>query len=76
MSSHYKIVYIEWEDSSCTKGWNAGTEYESYIIRTIGYLISKSNQGIVVSSHISSVGNTSDAMHIPQSAIRKFKYVK
>jgi len=71
-----RIVYVEWEDSFTSPGWRSREDYDDINIATVGWLVAKSNEGIVITSSVSDSGNVMDQLHIPKSAIRKFKYVK
>lgn len=71
-----RVVQVEWEDSACTRGWNVRQDYESFSISSIGYLVAKDKKGIVVSTSVSETGNVDNQLHIPKSAIRKFKYLR
>ncbi len=69
------IVYIEWVDAVSDGGWEDEVKVDIHPVRTIGYLVSETNDGICLASTVS--GEMSNArMHIPKSWIVKRKEVK
>jgi hypothetical protein len=69
------IVYIEWVDAVSDGGWEDEVKVDIHPVRTIGYLVAETNDGICLASTVS--GEMSNArMHIPKSWIVKRKEVK
>lgn len=64
-----KPVYIEWNDSAYRIGWQDAEEFAPCKIKTIGWLVSKSDECVVVSASDDGVGGVSCPMSIPRKSI-------
>lgn len=75
-----KLVEVEWVDSCTAGGWRSRASYLEEgptICRTIGYLLHKDKQKIVViQTQSSSTGHVSDSMAIPVVAVKKMRVLK
>lgn len=70
-----KLVYIEWVDAVSDGGWEDDVKVDIHPVRTVGYLITETNDGICLASTIS--GEMTNArMHIPKAWITKRKEIK
>ena len=78
-NTKYKIYYIEWVDSSFEGGWNP-SEKEDYgklvVVYTVGYLIHKNDEMVVVSSGYTTEGELLSTQKIPRCSIKKMKRLK
>lgn len=75
------LVEVEWVDSCTGGGWRSKAAYledaHPTICRTIGYLLKKDTQEVVVVQTMSaSTGHVSDSMAIPRVAVRKIRVLK
>jgi hypothetical protein len=69
------IIYVEWVDAVSDGGWEDDIKVDIHPVRTIGYLVAETKDGICIASTLS--GEMSNArMHIPKSWIVKRKEVK
>lgn len=70
-----KLVYIEWVDAVSDGGWEDDVKVDIHPVRTVGYLITETKDGICLASTIS--GEMTNArMHIPKAWITKRKEIK
>lgn len=69
------VIYVEWVDAVSDGGWEDEVKVDIHPVRTIGYLVSETKDGICLASTVS--GEMSNArMHIPKSWIVKRKVIK
>lgn len=70
-----KLVYVEWVDAVSDGGWEDNVKVDIHAVKTIGFLIAETKDGICLASTIS--GDNSNArMHIPKAWIVKRKVIK
>ena len=70
-----KLVYIEWVDAVSDGGWEDDIKVDIHPVRTVGFLVSESKDGICLASTVS--GEMTNArMHIPKAWITKRKVIK
>ena len=70
-----KVVYLEWVDAVSDTGWEDEVKVDVHLVKTIGFLIEETKEGICVASTVS--GDMSNArMHIPKEWIKKRKDIK
>jgi len=68
-------VYIEWVDAVSDGGWEDDIKVDIHPVRTVGFLVSESKDGICLASTVS--GEMTNArMHIPKAWITKRKVIK
>lgn len=67
------LVYIEWRDSCSMNGtWSRMHEVEDMepcTIRSIGWLVSETNEHVVVAAHISNNDSLSGDLCVPKAVI-------
>jgi hypothetical protein len=69
------VIYVEWVDAVSDGGWEDDIKVDIHPVRTIGYLVAETNDGICLASTVS--GEMTNArMHIPKAWIVKRKEVK
>ena len=69
------LVYVEWVDAVSDGGWEEHVKVDVHPVKTVGFLIAETKEGICLASTIS--GESSNArMHIPLSWIIKRKVIK
>lgn len=69
------LVYVEWVDAVSDGGWEENVKVDVHPVKTVGFLIAETKEGICLASTIS--GESSNArMHIPLSWIIKRKVIK
>ena len=69
------VIYVEWVDAVSDGGWEDEVKVDIHPVRTIGYLVSESKDGICLASTVS--GEMTNArMHIPKAWITKRKVIK
>ena len=75
-----KLVEIEWIDSCTSGGWRNHASYVEEgptVCRTIGYLLHKSKEKIIViQTQSASTGHVSDSMAIPMVAVKRMRVLK
>lgn len=66
-----KAVTLNWLDSKARQGWSydVGHPREPGYIRSLGYVVSASNEALAVSTSIDSRGNSMDDLAIPWGCI-------
>lgn len=70
-----KLVYVEWVDAVSDGGWEDNVKVDIHAVKTVGFLIAETKDGICLASTIS--GDNSNArMHIPKAWIVKRKVIK
>jgi len=68
-------VYVEWVDAVSDGGWEDNVKVDIHPVKTVGFLIAETKDGICLASTIS--GDNSNArMHIPKAWIKKRKELK
>ena len=68
-------MYIEWVDAVSDGGWEEDIKVDIHPVRTVGFLVSESKDGICLASTVS--GEMTNArMHIPKAWITKRKVIK
>jgi hypothetical protein len=68
-------VYVEWVDAVSDGGWEDDVKVDIHAVKTVGFLIAETKEGICLASTIS--GDNSNArMHIPKAWIVKRKVLK
>lgn len=68
-------MYVEWVDAVSDGGWEENIKVDVHPVKTVGFLIAETKDGICLASTIS--GESSNArMHIPLSWIVKRKVIK
>jgi hypothetical protein len=80
VSMRFSLVYVEWTDAEHEGAWSAAedeTHHNLGVIYSIGWLIHKNKQRIVMASSVSSatlqIGNK---QYIPTAQITKFKKLR
>ena len=76
-----KVAEVHWEDSRGKHGWTDKIEeVPQATIRSIGYVASDNEEGVVLIESIDTAENTTSrwgcSTAIPRSAIRKVKYLR
>jgi hypothetical protein len=70
-----QVVYVEWVDAVSDGGWEDDVKVDIHPVKTIGFLIAETKDGICLASTMS--GDNSNArMHIPKAWIVKRKVIK
>ena len=70
-----QLVYVEWVDAVSDGGWEDNVKVDIHAVKTVGFLIAETKNGICLASTIS--GDNSNArMHIPKAWIVKRKVIK
>lgn len=70
-----KLIYVEWVDAVSDGGWEDDVKVDIHAVKTVGFLIAETKDGICLASTIS--GDNSNArMHIPKAWIVKRKVIK
>lgn len=70
-----QLIYIEWVDAVSDGGWEDDIKVDIHPVRTVGFLVSESKDGICLASTVS--GEMTNArMHIPKAWITKRKVIK
>ena len=75
----YKMYHIEWVDSSYEDGWSPSQQADFgvlVVVFTVGYLIFKNDEMIVIASGHTTQGELLSTQKIPRCAIKKMKQVK
>jgi hypothetical protein len=69
------LVYVEWVDAVSDGGWEDNVKVDIHPVKTVGFLIAETKDGICLASTIS--GDNSNArMHVPKAWIVKRKVIK
>ena len=71
-----KAVYVEWTDSATTRGWTSEDRSGPVLIKSIGWLIYRCEQFIIITTSESSHGNLMDQLTIPAVCIKKQRTIK
>ena len=74
----YKIVYIEWLDACASAGWNSIADIKSAGLakmKSIGFLVYRDSDLVVVSSSKGIADKFGDALTIPRSNVTKLKFL-
>jgi hypothetical protein len=71
-----QLVYVEWLDSSSYYGWQKRDKISLSVIKTVGWLIEETKQGILLSMSYTSNDNWADQLSIPRSVIQCFRKLK
>ena len=72
----YKIVYIEWLDACASAGWNSIADIKSSGLakmKSIGFLVYRDSDFVVVSSSKGIADRFGDALTIPRANVTKLK---
>ena len=69
------VIYVEWVDAVSDGGWEDDIKVDIHPVRTIGYLVSETKDGICLASTVSAE-MTNARMHIPKAWITKRKVIK
>ncbi len=64
-----EIVFVKWNDSFCSYGWNPPDQHGPSIIQSVGILVHHAKEFIVISTSRASAGNYCDQLTIPKKAI-------
>jgi len=76
MSKHNAVI-VTWIDSSAFRGWQSmDAGHEASTITSIGWVLSKTKDLVVISSCISDTGNVRDALAIPMCSVISMKKLK
>lgn len=70
------VVYVEWEDSCTTYGWQKPEADETSMIRSVGIQVARTDKAITLSTSQSEGGRFVDQISIPMSCVRKFRRLK
>jgi len=73
MSDH--AVYIEWVDSASTRGWGEHNDASLSICHSVGWLVHKTKDILVISTSIGENNRSIDRLAIPRACIRKVRRV-
>ena len=71
-----QLVYLEWIDSSSTRGWWDAEKDETALVYSVGWLVNKTKRTITISTSRSETNKFADQMNIPLAAIRKYRVIK
>ena len=77
----YPLVIVEWRDAHNDPDWKhvhavLGKKNHTYLIRSVGFLIKKSNKEIILAHGICDDGETESTLAIPRDWCQKIKYIK
>ncbi len=76
MKLKVKVIYVEWEDSAMSAGWEQPHSDKPLFIRSAGILVRQGRRSITLSTSRSQGGLYVDQLTIPRSAIRKLRKIK
>ena len=67
----FKIVYVMWEDSSACEGWIKKDAFrnKSSLVETIGYLIERNENSLIIASSQSDTDTLFGVLTIPYKSI-------
>lgn len=73
-----KAIYLEWDDSAGHAGWmeTRDIDINDTLIRSIGWLITESDDAVVISTSHDAPDSWESPLVIPKVAIRKRIYVE
>ncbi len=71
-----KIVLVEWADSTSSSGWDTNFDLELSNCTTVGQLVVKDKEKIVVVQSISDGAHCDGRFAIPRSCIKSIKELK
>ena len=71
-----KVLYVEWEDSCTTNGWRELDTSGPVTIKSIGWVIHRAKNFIVLATSESSSGRIIDQLTIPTSCITKTRRIE
>lgn len=69
------LIYVEWVDAVSDGGWEDNIKVDIHPVKTVGFLVSESKDGICLASTVSGE-STNARMHIPKAWITKRKVIK
>ena len=72
----FPVLYVEWDDSESVYGWREPEKYTPKPIRSIGVVVHRDKNTLVISTSQTEYGKYMDQLLIPTCAIRKVKKVK
>ena len=72
-----KLVLIKWEDTFADVGWS-GKELDTVRINSVGWVLSKDKNKIVISSMVGTAGlmDFNCRQAIPRGSIKSIKYLE
>lgn len=73
--SSIKLVEVVWEDSFVIKGWQEPDAWKEHVdysltIRSLGYILSKTKEHILIAQSIDRNGKVADLLSIPRGSIK------
>lgn len=71
-----KLVYVEWKDSSTTRGWGDPEKDQTTMIRSVGWLVSKTKDTLTLSTSQSKYNRFLDQLNIPTFAIKQYHKIR
>lgn len=74
----YKIIRVDWIDSSATRGWTYMPEHkeQNLLVHSIGYLLKENKTEITISTSYTPHESAMDPLTIPKVAIKSRKFIK
>ena len=73
----YPAVRVDWVDSAFTQGWQRSwAKVRTSECSTIGYLIEKTKEQVVVAMGINEDGGYGEALAIPRANVRKVRKLR
>lgn len=72
----YEIVYVEWLDACASAGWHSSRDIREgglAKMKSIGFLVHRDSETVIISSSKGVEDRFGDAMTIPRSAVTKIK---
>jgi len=70
-------MYVQWEDSAGTHGWqlHRDGQYGTVMCHSVGWMVEKSKNRVVMALNWNE-GQIGEIMTIPKSAVRKMKRLR
>ncbi len=78
MEIKYPIVCVHWLDSYVRDDWQTPSEAKEQVpshCMTVGFLIIKSKEKVIIASGKSEGGNLSSTWAIPRACVKKIQYL-
>lgn len=70
------VVLVEWDDSTAMGGWTDEADLELAKCRTVGFLITKNKNRVVVAQSTSDIAHYDNRFGIPRKCIKKITELK
>ena len=68
-----KVVMVEWVDSTSESGWTHDHDLDLSICKTVGFLVKKTKDKIVLIQSISDNDNVDNKFAVPRVCIKSIK---